>query len=504
MIMSAEIGISPEQIPVNNDRLATPIVACMGSTACKRVCQMQCDGLTLISADPTSALPFESQCTVLDDITKVDMVPDVVNELLSAVTMPELKSLHGDELVQEAHDYLTHLISRGEVFSTYVQSLLRGNSQPRFARLSAERAFNEQTYTSNYTPETAEDKEELLTFHAVLRGFYDLHSLRETGLLFDEAIEAMFKQAASEIGVGHHIKLVGEPGIAKTTFAKYLALQNAKAHHPDIEDEELTPTVISFSSTSEAESQLSEQTFQEGTLGSQLGKIGKAMKEGRGVVLDEQNGMTADQQTYFNDLFLKKPGMPVTIEGETFMVAEGFCVIATLNPMTDTQGNRRHGRQQQDSANAARFSRLDFKYPYQKGYRGNSAETISRIFFAHHVDNYGWQLPSTDTANLLVDISELMKNLTVMATEPTKDGTTTSITASQARPDMAECISPRDLGRILELGFGYDDVASAPKAVRAQIYDKVQQVLNSDNGHFISIKTKEAAQALLVAGKFHA
>lgn len=501
--MSGEIIDQPEASVIRDASISAPVVACMGTAACRRVCEFVSPSNELQAGDPSYALPLEQDCTVLDSLSAHSN--EVVSELLATVTLPELGALHGDALVNEAKGFLTHLTEADTAFDGHLQSLLRGVRQPRFALKTAEQAYAaSQTYESDYMPATDKDKEELLAFHGVLRGFHDKDTLDRTGLLFDGAMQQMFTRAARELGVGHHIKLVGEPGIAKTTFAKYLALQNAIAHRPGLADSELMPTVISFSSTSEAESQVSEQTFQEATLGAQLGKIGKAMKEGLGVVLDEQNGMTADQQTFFNDLFLKKPGDMVTVENETFTIAKGFCVIATLNAMTDTQGNRRHGRQQQDSANAARFSRLDFAYPHQEGYLGNSDETISRIFLAHYVDSFGWQIPDTTVVNLLDNTNELMRNITKMATEPARDGTTTSITAKQARPDLAECVSPRDLGRILELGFAYGDSASAVATIRTLMHSKVQQILNSDNGHHVPQKVKDAVNGHLRTGNFHA
>jgi hypothetical protein len=501
--MSVESSTGLETPVVLTEQNIQPIVACMGSAACRRVCEFVDPNYQTSDTDPSYGLPLEQDCSVLDSITSQDQ--QVATELLAAVTIPELRSLKGDQIVKEASSYLEYLREEDSAFGDYMQSLLRGTNQPRFALTIAKQNYEaSKVFDGEYAPTTDEDKEELLTFHGVLRGFHDLRNLETTGLLFDNSMQQMFEHASREIGVGHHIKLVGEPGIAKTTFAKYLAHQNAIAHNPNVPKNELLPTVISFSSTSEAESQMTEQTFAEGTLGSQLGKIGKAMKEGRGVVLDEQNGMTADQQTYFNDLFLKKPGQEVTINGETFKVANGFSVIATLNAMTDTQGNRRHGRQQQDSANAARFSRLDFKYPYQTGFNGNPDETVSRIFLAYYVDNFGWHMPDSSVINLLDSTKEIMAQITRMATEPSKDATTTSITANQARPDLAECISPRDLSRILELGFAYGENNVAVSNIRKLIFTRVQQILSSDNGHFVAQKAKDAVNQHLRNTNFNA
>ena len=174
--------------------------------------------------------------------------------------------------------------------------------------------------------------------------------------------------------------------------------------------------------------------------------------------------------------------------------------------MTDAQGNRRHGRQQQDSANAARFTRIDLKYPYQKGYTGNGDETVSRLFFTRYVDSFGWKTPDAEFMKLVSDSSELLEGLTKKATEPTEDATTTaaSLARAQSRPDLAECISPRDLDRILASGLAHGDSAGSVAATRKAVYDKTQQILNSDNGHFVSPTVRQAVDMLLTNGKFNA
>ena len=180
---------------------------------------------------------------------------------------------------------------------------------PRFELARRQEAYEvaSQPYESAQTPDqvTDEEKGAISVFHAQLRGFFDRSTLQNSGLLFDKSMRSVMETGAREIGIGHHIKLVGEPGIAKTTLAKYLALLNARAHHPNVSGSLIQPVVVSFSSTSEAEAHVNEQTFEDGSLGSRLGDIADAMKRGIGVVLDEQNGMTADQQIFFNDLLLK-------------------------------------------------------------------------------------------------------------------------------------------------------------------------------------------------------
>jgi MoxR-like ATPase len=498
----------PTLRPEDSGNLSMPVVACMGTAACRRVCRFYNSNLEVSPNNDPGAFPGEQSCSVLGDVS--DIQPDGLKELLDATALPSLPGMSSEQVVAEANEYLQFLTDGEKAHQTYLEGLLAGTSLPRFELARRQAAYEETTepYESAQTPEqvTDEEKGAISVFHAQLRGFYDRSTLQSSGLLFDSSMRSVMETGAREIGIGHHIKLVGEPGIAKTTLAKHLALLNSRTHHPDVSDDLIQPVVVSFSSTSEAEAHVNEQTFEEGTLGSRLGDLADAMKRGVGVVLDEQNGMTADQQIFFNDLLLKKPGEQTSVASESFTIAEGFCVIATLNAMTDAQGNRRHGRQQQDSANAARFTRIDLKYPHQRGYTGNDGETVSRLFFIRYVDNFGWKTPDAEFMKLVSDSNELLKGLTKKATEPTEDATTTaaSLARAQSRPDLAECISPRDLDRILASGLAYGDSAGAVVATRKAMYDKTQQILNSDNGHFVSPTAREAINTLLANGKFNA
>jgi hypothetical protein len=292
--------------------------------------------------------------------------------------------------------------------------------------------------------------------------------------------------------------------------AKFIGRINARANHPDLEETDLEPILISFSSTSEAEAQLVQQTFEDGTLGEAPAKLAEAARKGIAVIFDEDNALTADQKIFFNDLLLKKPGQTITVAGEVITIQPGFSIIATRNAMTDTQGNRRQGRQQQDSAGDARLSRIDVPLPYQSS-TGSDAyettrrgdETIGRLFFARYVDNFGWKLPSADIMNLFTDVKQLVAKLVVKATEPPVNVVGSGVSA-QARPELAGCLSPRELDRILEVTFKHSSPDKVAKNTRIAIRNAVQQIVNSDNGHYVSPAAKKAVDKLLKDGHFNA
>jgi hypothetical protein len=266
-ILSVEVSVEQS---IDN----TPIAACMGASACKRVCMYIYPENELAPQDPTYAMYGEQTCGVLDDLASQD--PAAIREILDVVTIRRPVRLNSEQTAHEAGDYIDYLHASKTSFEDHLSSLLAGTGQPRFIQQQAEATYSnsKKAYESSNVPaDLAQDeKNEVMTLHALVRGFSDLATLKEIGILFDANIKNVLELAAKEIGVGHHIKLVGEPGIAKTTLAKYLAYLNARAHRPNDPEENLRPIVLQLSSTSEAESQMSEQTFEENTLGSKLSR----------------------------------------------------------------------------------------------------------------------------------------------------------------------------------------------------------------------------------------
>lgn len=495
-------------------------LACMGSVACSRVCRhLNPDAQT---TDAANGLPLEQSCDTISNLPYYfqDKSPTEIaasaNELKQILAIPIIAGLEHGQAEDEARTMLLQLNSLRNSFDDLLVAKLKSQSTPRFIVLAKEKEYEEAqaSVCADLTKDPSEDssEEELSKDEIVIkqllrdqaRGFYDNRTLQREGLLFDTYAQQVMIKMAETMSFGYHVGLSGEPGIAKTNIAKHIARLNTLANR-DVDDcRDTEPILLNFSSTSESELLITEQTLEDGTLGKELGDIARAMEEGLGIVLDEYNGLTADQQILLNDLLLKKPGSLVKIAGKEITIAKGFSVIATINPLTDTQGNRRQGRQQQDSAGAARFKRIDVHYPGSTAYQnagGNAKESLSRIFMAQWVNHYGWQgiwnhdNESTSPSNLEVreKVVGFIAELAERATSPAQESSS-MLSVGSAVPIIAECITPRDFYRLLEPVFAFNTDPSA-KVIEA-IIEKTDQISNSNNGHVLSTTAKQVIEEL--------
>lgn len=477
-----------------------PSLACMGAAACSRICEY---GGDFENSDIVGGLPLEQSCSNLEDLEVFkDMSPSAQVDLVRTTLLPTIELGPTKErdttamldVKTEVHTTIESLQVEQAAFDEYLEAILQ--KAPRYVLKDKKDALQEAKPPS--LPEELDDesKTSIQVVRNQARAFYDLDTLKADGILYDQSARATMERASQSIALGYHVALSGEPGVAKTTLAKHVVRLNALAHHGhDAPEELLEPVVLSFSSTSEAESNISEQTFEDNTLGKQLGVLAEAMQQGRGVVLDEYNGMSADQSIFLNELLLRKPGDTVVIAGHKITIENGFCVIATLNPMTDTQGNRRHGRQQQDSAGAERFDRIDVELPGSPAYEGNARETIHRLFMSSWVNHYGWQLPSTQQLELARETTQFITDLAEKATKPVEDGT--GVVARVSVPLISKCITPRALGRLLNKSMTHAELSDVDRSVRRAITEDTNNILKSNNGHILSSGARDAVTELL-------
>ncbi len=71
------------------------------------------------------------------------------------------------------------------------------------------------------------------------------------------------------------------------------------------------------------------------------GPLGRAIKEGKPIIIDEINAIAPEILKRLNDLMTKRPGDKVRLQEngeETFVVTPGFAIIGTLNEGTQYQG----------------------------------------------------------------------------------------------------------------------------------------------------------------------
>lgn len=492
----------PEATPTTQPNLR---LACMGSAACARVCKFLDTSTQKTSKE--NGIPFEQNCNTLESIYgylqgdngEPGEYRSSVIELIRATNLPSSSKFNQAQTAEDVTIAITQLQEAQDSFDALLQTKLHAQSKPRAIIRHDEEKYMEAVAAVNADiPKELPDDQKFakLLIRDQARGFYDRKTLKDHGIMFDGYVRQIMLDMAEKMAAGYHIDLSGEPGVAKTTIAKYMARLNTLARRSDDDTRDAEPIVLNFSSTSEAESHVTEQTYKENTLGKELSDIARAMQDGRGIVLDEYNGLTADQQIFFNDLFLKKPGDTLTIAGQKITIADGFSVIATKNPMTDTQGNRRQGRQQQDSAGAARFERIDICYPGSKAYQaagGNAKEALSRIFMANWTNHYGWASLGENDLKTRGNIVAFIGELADMATSPPED-TSSMIASTSSAPIIAECISPRDFSRMLHAKFMSSSNPS--EDITEAIKIKVDQIVNSDNGHILGTKAKEAVAKL--------
>lgn len=506
----SEVITNPSPVTPESTQSVQPVVrlACMGAMACNRVCKYNSD---VQITDNSEGMPLEKSCSKLAEIS-AKLAEGTLeathesNELIGATIVRGVGKLDKDQVEEQSTIGINQLQNLRKSFDDLLMTKLKSASLPRFKVKQAEEDHTkaEESVNSDIPEGLSEDEKiPLLLVRDHARGFYDMHTLKEEGVLFDSYARGVMLQMAEKIALGYHVSLSGEPGVAKTTLAIQIARLNTLAHRDEDDQSNAEPIVLNFSSTKEAESLLVKQTFEDNTLGEELAEIAKAMQDGRGVILDEYNGMTPDQQIFFNDLLLKKPGQKVTLAGQEITIAKGFSVIATSNPLTDTQGNRRQGRQQQDSAGAARFERIDVHYPGSKAYEaagGNAKEALSRIFMAQWVNHYGWQSvwqqfnneSSTTSLESRSKVVDFISELARLATSPPEESTSL-LSSNSALPIISECITPRDFYKLLDYTFASNE-DPADKIIE-NVKVKTDQIVNSNNGHILSVKAKDVIEA---------
>lgn len=91
------------------------------------------------------------------------------------------------------------------------------------------------------------------------------------------------------------------------------------------------------------------------------GPLGRAIKEGKPIIIDEINMMPQDVISRINDIALKKPGDRVRLQEngeEEFVIAPGFAIISTLNV-----GRQYHGTKEINAAFKSRWVSEELSYP---------------------------------------------------------------------------------------------------------------------------------------------
>ena len=111
---------------------------------------------------------------------------------------------------------------------------------------------------------------------------------------------------------------------------------------------------------------------------------------------------------------------------------------------------------------------------------------------AQWVNHYGLRVPEVKDLAAMSNSTNFVAELAKLATSPQQDGTSV-LGRSSGMPLLAECISPRDFYKILDESFYHSwDV----QALLSALSIKAGQLVNSNNGHFVSEQAKGAVDNL--------
>lgn len=147
-------------------------------------------------------------------------------------------------------------------------------------------------------------------------------------------LEDMLKALMACLKSGFPALMEGETGTGKTSLAIEAAKLLGRPFYRVNLDGGVTPDELIGCNMLHAKNGVAETYFQEGP-------VPRAMREGAVLLLDEINAALPDTLFVLHSLFEKdRARLFISQTQEEIVPAEGFCVIATMNPSADYAGTR--------------------------------------------------------------------------------------------------------------------------------------------------------------------
>ena len=426
------------------------VLECAGSNACRQYCEaLRSQGVAVEIDEAGCNVPamftIEKDGVTFDPTAAEETLQntELVNTLGGALCSVLLER-GSDDPEQKA---VTELIDGyNDTFSARIslwQAMLSATREGRNftdAELGFYQGKLAQADVAVHEKATDSDQETVLRAQAAA----DHATLSEHKLLFDDQMVATVDRLVGNLMDSKPTLLVGDKGIAKTQAAKFVA---------ELWDPENEPVIISGHGdmmSNELIGQM-EQDKDTRVFAFKEGKLVKAMREGRPVIIDEVNVGDQPVVMRLQDILLRRPGDRILIQengGDSIEIQPGFVVFATAN---EASARYQH-RNVLDPAFRDRYDVINLRYP-DSDFTGIATQhvprSLMRLALAAAVDEQGVLSRHIDATDLerLVRLSFVTQQ---GYTRPPKDARVSNLNSGQStsnfldeEPVMTDCITPR-------------------------------------------------------------
>lgn len=427
------------------------VLECAGSNACRQYCEALRSQGVAVEIDETGCnvpamFAIEADGVVFDPKPAEEGIQnsDLVNNLGGALCSVLIERKQADPEQKTVERLIDGYKETFAARLTLWQAMLNATHEGR-QFTDAELQFYQGKFAQADVAvhERAADSSQESVLRA--QAAADNATLSEYKLLFDDQMIGTVDRLVGNLMDSKPTLLVGDKGIAKTQAAKFVA---------ELWDPGNEPVIISGHGdmmSNELIGQM-EQDKDTRVFAFKEGKLVKAMREGRPVIIDEVN--VGDQPVIMRlqDILLRRPGDRILIQengGDSIEIQPGFVVFATAN---EASARYQH-RNVLDPAFRDRYDVINLHYPDSES--RNPAQdvprSLMRLALAAAVDKQGVLSRHINAAELekLARLSHVTQHLYSV---PARNARVSNMNTGQStsnfldeEPVMTDCITPRTL-----------------------------------------------------------
>ncbi len=423
---------------------------CPGTDECRALCQaLGRQGLDATDLGVAGSCGVPELLVSDGQTTHVNGLEGQLADKLASGLANHLARYHEDQTEREAIatvkvDYRAVFEARNNMFSAMLSATKAGQ---RFTAEELEFYENQTKQAEAQLAKTAEGRDSL---EVVLgQASFDAEVLAETGLVFDPQMVNNIQRIVTNTVNGKPTLVTGNKGIAKTAAFKYVSRLIAPDKAPLIisgHGDMMTHELIGRTDQDPDSDEL-KLKFKDG-------KIIKAMREGRPVLLDEVNVADQSVMMRLNDIMLMRPGDKIVLQengDEEIEIQPGFCIYMTANI-----GQRYSARQELDTAFKDRADIIKCDYPdTSRQPLGDNMPITLRHAFAMATDTDGRLSPHINPDELvkLARYAHVSQQLYSQPSKNVADALTGINFADRSaltsyvddEPVMSDCITPRSM-----------------------------------------------------------